>query len=122
MDHETIQLAKEWGLGSDFQTGKLSNRVKQQMDYYKAKHRTGMLLKDWSRDNYWQRQSEVLQECHDNIQRVHIDQLSNQDFIANFEKASRPLIITGAADNWPAKHNWKIKVSHSPHSFCAESA
>ena len=67
VDHETIKLAKEWGLDSNFQTGKLSNRVKQQMDYCKAKHRTGMLLKDWSRDKYWQRQNEVLQECDDNI-------------------------------------------------------
>lgn len=82
------------------------------MSYYKAKHRTGMLLKDWSRDKYWQRQAEVLQECHDNIQRVHIDKITPDEFIEKFERGSRPVLIEGAADDWPARKNWQVKVSN----------
>jgi len=64
------------------------------MDYFKTKHRTNLLLKNWSKDQFWYKQDQVLHSnIVDNIQRVHIDKISIDQFIENFERASKPVII-----------------------------
>ena len=65
----------------EFHAGKLSTAVKQKMDYYKTKHRTGMLLKNWHKDQYWFKQDKVLQDDFtDNIDRVDINKISYEEF------------------------------------------
>jgi hypothetical protein len=49
------KLAREWGLPPELCQGKLSSRVKQLMDYNKAKHRTEILLPEWSKDGYYKK-------------------------------------------------------------------
>ena len=46
---------------------------------------------------------------HDNIERIHIDELSYQEFMDKYEYGSKPVIIRGVADDWPARKEWKIK-------------
>jgi len=51
------------------------------MDYYKTKHRTGMLLRNWHKDQYWLKQDKVLQvDFTDNIDRVDINKISYEEF------------------------------------------
>lgn len=75
--------------------GVLSSRVKQLMDYNKSKHRTHMLLPEWSKDDYWRKQDEVLRAdtFEDTIERIHIDKITTEDFIEKFERGSKPVII-----------------------------
>jgi len=43
----------------------------------KSKHRSNLLLKDWSRDEYWRRQDEVLHDkVADTIDRVSINDIT----------------------------------------------
>ena len=74
------------------------------MDYNKAKHRTEILLPEWSRDGYFKKQDQVLRAdtFPDNIERIHIDNISVQEFIEKYERGSRPVIIQGVAEGWPA--------------------
>jgi hypothetical protein len=89
-------------------------------------------LKDWSRDNYFKKQKEVLDptlnvakkymsremedqrtgvrfpDFVDTVERVKYNELSEQDFLLRFEYASRPAIIQGVANDWPGLRGWRI--------------
>lgn len=94
----------------------MSNEVKQKLDYMKSKHRSGMLLKNWSRDGYWCKQNELL-KVHDpavftdTIERIHVNDITVEEFIERYERKSRPVIIKGVTDSWPGMHEWQLKVS-----------
>ena len=47
----------------------------------------------------------------DTIERVSIDKITVEEFIQNYERGSRPVILTGVANEWPAWHEWKVSVS-----------
>ena len=34
-----------------------------------------------------------------------------EEFIEKYERGSRPVILTGVANEWPAWHEWKVSVS-----------
>jgi histone arginine demethylase JMJD6 len=44
----------------------------------------------------------------DNIERVNINEITVEQFIEKYEKGSRPCIITGVADTWPAQKAWCV--------------
>lgn len=44
----------------------------------------------------------------DNIQRIHYDQVSKNEFVDLFEKQSRPVIIQGVADSWAGLKEWRM--------------
>lgn len=41
------------------------------------------------------------------VPRVHVSQLSPLDFMRDYVAASRPVILLGAADHWPAMSSWQ---------------
>ena len=57
VDEQAIKEAKAMGLtGSDFLGGKMTNELVQKMNFMKSKHRSSLLLKKWSQDNYFYKQ------------------------------------------------------------------
>lgn len=90
-------------------TGRMSKELLQKMYYMKARHRSDFPLSKWTYHNYWQNQDQILKiedDFTDNIERVHVDSLTTQEFIERYEKKSKPVILTGVTDNWPATKNW----------------
>ena len=91
---------------------------------------TALKLADWSRDNYFEKQDEVLEptlriceeiyrsgadrngavypEFTDGIERVQYKELSEDQFIKKYEYGSMPVIIQGVADKWPGMKEWQI--------------
>ena len=54
IDHEAIAYARKAGLTDPvFKTGRMSNALIQKINYFKAKHRSDMILRKWSQDGYW---------------------------------------------------------------------
>lgn len=49
----------------------------------KSKHRTSLLLRNWSKDNYWYKQDKALDVSTliDSIERVHVDKITVEEFI-----------------------------------------
>ena len=47
----------------------------------------------------------------DTIERVHVNDLTVEEFIQRYEKGSRPVIITGVTDTWRGTQEWQLKVS-----------
>lgn len=47
----------------------------------------------------------------ENIERIHVKDITFEDFLLRYEKGSKPVIIEGVAEGWPAWKNWQVSVS-----------
>lgn len=48
-------------------------------------------------------------EFRDTIERVHVDSVTMAEFLERYERGSKPVIITGVAERWPAMSEWQIE-------------
>lgn len=46
---------------------------------------------------------------HDTVPRIHIHNLTAEQFVQRFERPRLPTVITGACDNWPAVQTWTLE-------------
>lgn len=46
----------------------------------------------------------------DTIERIHVDDITVEEFIEKYERASRPCIIQGVTENWIGKSKWTLDV------------
>lgn len=77
----------------------------------------GLTLEEWSKDGYYQK-SEVCDRIlksrdpnfKDTIERIHVDEYTIDEFLEKFERGSRPVIIQGLVQRWPALESWQPKV------------
>lgn len=46
--------------------------------------------------------------CGGAIDRVDINKITVEEFLERYERASRPCILTGAAEIWPANKRWRV--------------
>jgi hypothetical protein len=51
-------------------------------------------------------------EFRDTLERIHVDDYDVNTFIDKYEKESRPVVIRGVVDNWPARTEWQVKVNY----------
>lgn len=64
----------------------------------KTKHRSNLLLRKWSSDGYFLKQNEIL-KVHDpknfidTIERIHVNDLTIEQFIERYEVGHKPVII-----------------------------
>lgn len=91
----------------------------QKVRYYsierKRKHREELSLKGWQKLKLY-REGQFLQDWIDedinvstmNVERVHIDDLSVEDFMEKYEKPSKPVILQGCTQNWEAMNKWNF--------------
>jgi histone arginine demethylase JMJD6 len=69
-------------------------------------------MKEWVEDNYYKRQDKALslpEGFKDEIERVHVNDITVEEFVEKFERPSRPVIIQGIADTWPAFKKWTFR-------------
>ena len=91
----------------------MSNALIQKINFMKSKHRSNLLLRQWSQDGYWCRQNDLLKVkdpkvFKDTIERIHVDDITVDDFIEKYERGHRPCIITGVTDGWPGMTDWQM--------------
>ena len=46
----------------------------------------------------------------DNIERIHVDDLTVEQFIERYEVGYKPVIIRGVTKEWKANTEWQVKV------------
>lgn len=46
---------------------------------------------------------------NDTIERIHVKDVSPQEFIAKFEKPYKPVVILGCQDDWSASYKWTLE-------------
>lgn len=92
--------------------GRISGPTLQKINFCKAKHRTEFLMREWVEDNYYKKQDKALslpEGFKDEIERVHANDITVEDFIEKYERPSRPVIIEGIAETWPAFKKWTFR-------------
>ena len=86
-------------------------------DRFKWKDRSDLWLRNWRKDNYSLRDSflddwvnlDKTKGLTLNIETIHYNDVSVEDFMKWFEEPSIPCIINGATDDWPALKSWNHK-------------
>ena len=64
---------------------------------------------DWTKYRYVSKDS-VWYRSVDHIDRIHCKDMSCDDFVNNFEKSERPVMIQGLTESWPASQKWNWKT------------
>lgn len=98
IDEDKIkQIREEYQMTDErFLKGRMSSRLTQWVDYLKSKHRTDTLLEKWFTEKYYSKQPEIFklpEDFRDEIERVHVNDLTVEEFQERYEKADRPVII-----------------------------
>ncbi|XP_046388948.1 bifunctional arginine demethylase and lysyl-hydroxylase JMJD6 [Ischnura elegans] len=54
-------------------------------------------------------QFDLFSVVHDNVERIHVDKCSLQEFIDKYERIYKPVVICGVQDGWRAKTKWTLE-------------
>ena len=47
----------------------------------------------------------------DTIERIHVNDITVDEFIEKYERGHKPVIIQGVTDSWPGMSEWQLNVS-----------
>lgn len=61
----------------------------------------------WTAQGYANRFDEF-KKFTDNVGRIHVNTVSCAEFIEQYERPYKPVVIEGVADNWNARHKWTL--------------
>lgn len=63
----------------------------------------------WERLEYYKKFDEF-KKVDDNCERIHVNDVSPEEFIEKYEKLYKPVVICGIQDDWQAKYKWTLQV------------
>lgn len=84
----------------------------------KKKHRTDIRPEEWAKDRYAVKTNlKDLEHIEYNsvtvpVERVHVKDITVQEFWDKYCMTKTPVIIEGAMDDWPAMKNWSFESLH----------
>lgn len=67
----------------------------------------------WTKLNYAGTFELDLNSVKDNVERIHVKDISPDVFIEKYEKLYKPVVISGCTDHWKARYKWTLPVSFS---------
>jgi hypothetical protein len=96
------QHAKRLCLTSErFRYNCMSENAESEINYTKRKDRTYLKRAEWNKDGYCHTDAtKQLFDCPDQIDRIHVDQLTTEDFIDKYERPAKPVILKGVTQAW----------------------
>lgn len=104
---------------------KLSARVKYYTLDRKRRHREEIPLRGWHNlrlykdDKFlddWIKEDDSISTM--NVDRVHIDDLSVEEFMTKYEEPGVPVILKGCTEGWEAFQNWNFKDLLAKYKKC----
>lgn len=85
---------------------KLSHRTRKRVREVKRKARPELADKAaWVQLEY-HRKFDKFREFEDNVERIHVKDVSPQEFIDRYESIYKPVVIKGITDGWRAQYKW----------------
>ena len=101
-DHHNISDAR-------YLEGKMTSETQQEVSYMKHKQNSMKLLPTWRQNSHYESGTSLPPDFTENIDRVHIDDITPSEFYERYEKGSKPVILLGITDEWKAKYEWTFK-------------
>lgn len=87
---------------------KLPHRSRKRIREVKRKSRPELNDKgDWFASKYADKFDEF-RNFEDNVERINANDVDCEEFIENFEKPYKPVVITGLQDEWKAQQKWTL--------------
>mmetsp|Transcript_4910 Transcript_4910/g.7432 ORF Transcript_4910/g.7432 Transcript_4910/m.7432 type:complete len:416 (-) Transcript_4910:1156-2403(-) len=78
----------------------------------KREHRTDLSSRSWDKYGYYKCWDELkvklTRNVKDNVDRLHGDSISMEEFHEKYEKKLVPCLIDGLADDWKARTEWNL--------------
>jgi len=88
----------------------MTDETQEEVSYMKYKQNSMKLLKNFQHNSRYKEKLELPSDFKDNIDRVHIDDITAEQFYERYEKGSKPVILLGLTDKWPAAQGeWSFK-------------
>lgn len=63
----------------------------------------------WTKLNYVENFDLNPDKVSDTVERITVNDVSNEMFIEKYEKIYKPVVITGVIDTWEAKRKWTVE-------------
>lgn len=88
---------------------RFTRRAEKRIDEAKARARPELNDKDgWTKLDYASTFNLDLKAMKDNVERIHVDDVSPDVFIERYEKLYKPVVIKGCTDKWKACNKWTL--------------
>ncbi len=89
----------------------LTRRARKRIREAKKKARPELKTKEmWYEKKYFENFDLRWESVNDTVERIDVGGVSPEEFIEKYEKPFRPVAITGAMNEWQARHKWKLEV------------
>nr|CAG4643984.1 EOG090X06UY [Lepidurus arcticus] len=62
----------------------------------------------WTQQEYAKTFDLTMDPKQDNVDRIHVKETTAEQFIEQYEKPYKPVVLLGSQDNWPAKQKWTL--------------
>lgn len=64
----------------------------------------------WNRLDYKHKFDCSVQKVKDTADRIHVNEVSVEEFIEKYEKPYKPVVIKGITESWKAHYKWTLEV------------
>jgi hypothetical protein len=110
---DKASLVEHLGLPQEYNTSALPDKIEAKIKNAKSKERKDIPTYLWNKNKY--AQSNCLEEiatafAQDSLARIHIDQVSLEEFRTRFEQPKIPCVIEGVVSKWQQSYDWSWKV------------
>ncbi|XP_064477208.1 bifunctional arginine demethylase and lysyl-hydroxylase JMJD6-like isoform X2 [Ornithodoros turicata] len=95
----------------DSDSVKLERRAVRRIIDAKLKARPELYEKTgegWSRLGYAESFDIDIKSVKDDVERIHVNKVSPEEFVEKYEKIYKPVVIQGVMDNWKAQYKWTL--------------
>jgi len=111
---DTASLVELLGLSQEYNLNAMPDKIEAKIKKAKSKERSDIPTYLWSKNKY--AESNCLEKIYsslsnDSLERIHIDQVSPEEFRIRFEQTRTPCVIQGVLDKWRHSYDWSWKVS-----------
>ena len=65
----------------------------------------------WTKHKFHDTFDLSLDSFADTVPRINYNEISHREFIEQYEKPLRPVVITNCLDAWPAMRRWTLQVT-----------
>ncbi|KAL9695607.1 hypothetical protein quinque_014892 [Culex quinquefasciatus] len=104
--HAKKKTRSSSGMSSEAGEVKLSHRTRKRVREVKRKARPELADKvAWMQLEYY-RKFDKFREFEDNVERIHVDEVSPEQFIERYESIYKPVVIEGVQNGWKALEKW----------------
>lgn len=85
-----------------------NRRFTKRIRHVKHKARSELKSEDWQKYNYYKTFDLSKENLPDNIDRIDVSNYSIEEFIKNYEKPYKPVILTNSQVDWQANEKWTV--------------